>query len=286
MSGNTTVARPTGIPVRRPQVDLANAEVGEGWLVPDDPIFSHVLAALSAVFPNGEDFFVDSVRNYRDQSRRPGPEGSREGLHRPGVDARARAPGPQRAPRGPGLSDLRVRRPAPASCQLDAAPAPQGGAALRDRGVGALHLGARPRRPHRRADPAHAVPAAGLRAADHLARARGARAQGRRLRRAPARRPSYAVRLLGITFAVVGWGPAFVRPALQSVRRDRADLTRKARRQFRRNYRHQRMLGHTTLPALAQYLRPRFHPRDLDSDALVTEWRARLEPRMRVSSAS
>jgi predicted metal-dependent hydrolase len=32
-----------------------------------DLIMSHVLAALSAVFPDGEDFFVRSVRQYRDQ---------------------------------------------------------------------------------------------------------------------------------------------------------------------------------------------------------------------------
>jgi hypothetical protein len=31
----------------------------------DDLIMSHVVAMLSAMFPNGEDFFVQSVRNYR-----------------------------------------------------------------------------------------------------------------------------------------------------------------------------------------------------------------------------
>ena len=33
----------------------------------DDLIMSHVVAMLSAMFPNGEDFFVASVRRYRDQ---------------------------------------------------------------------------------------------------------------------------------------------------------------------------------------------------------------------------
>lgn len=33
----------------------------------DDLIMSHVVAMLSAMFPNGEDFFVDSVRRYRDR---------------------------------------------------------------------------------------------------------------------------------------------------------------------------------------------------------------------------
>jgi predicted metal-dependent hydrolase len=33
----------------------------------DDLVMSHVVSVLSALFPNGEDFFVQSVRNYRDQ---------------------------------------------------------------------------------------------------------------------------------------------------------------------------------------------------------------------------
>ncbi|HWD51473.1 MAG TPA: metal-dependent hydrolase [Acidimicrobiales bacterium] len=32
-----------------------------------DLVMSHVVSVLSALFPNGEDFFVQSVRNYRDQ---------------------------------------------------------------------------------------------------------------------------------------------------------------------------------------------------------------------------
>ena len=94
------------------------------------------------------------------------------------------------------------------------------------------------------------------------------------------------MRLLGIVFAVVGWGPAFVRPALRSIRTDRKQLTRAARKQFRRDYMAQRMLGHRTLPEMRQYLRPSFHPRDLDSDALVAEWRERLDPQMRAGRAS
>lgn len=33
----------------------------------DDLVMSHFMAVLSAVFPEGEDFFIRSVRNYRDQ---------------------------------------------------------------------------------------------------------------------------------------------------------------------------------------------------------------------------
>src|SRR5581483_12372108 len=36
-----------------------------------DLIMSHVLSLLSALFPEGEDFFVESVRNYREQITDP-----------------------------------------------------------------------------------------------------------------------------------------------------------------------------------------------------------------------
>ena len=43
------------------EVDLPRHFMG------DDLVFSHVVAVLSCLFPEGEDFFVRSVRNYRDQ---------------------------------------------------------------------------------------------------------------------------------------------------------------------------------------------------------------------------
>jgi predicted metal-dependent hydrolase len=36
-----------------------------------DLVMSHVVAMLSAMFPNGEDFFVESVRRYRDRIEDP-----------------------------------------------------------------------------------------------------------------------------------------------------------------------------------------------------------------------
>lgn len=52
------------IPVRhlRTEPDVTDAD----WIVAGDPIFSHLLATLSAVFPKGEDFFVASVKRHRD----------------------------------------------------------------------------------------------------------------------------------------------------------------------------------------------------------------------------
>lgn len=61
-------ARPSAtrtIPVRRLDVDMNAVEI-DRWLVPEDPIFSNLLATLSAVFPRGEDFFVATVRANKD----------------------------------------------------------------------------------------------------------------------------------------------------------------------------------------------------------------------------
>src|SRR5579885_2363169 len=49
-----------------PQGELPHYFVGGG-----DPVMSHVMALLSALFPEGEDFFVRSVRNYRDRITDP-----------------------------------------------------------------------------------------------------------------------------------------------------------------------------------------------------------------------
>jgi predicted metal-dependent hydrolase len=53
---------PRTIKVRRPDLDFASTP---RHFVAGDPLRSHVAAMLSAVFPEGEDFFVRSVRNYR-----------------------------------------------------------------------------------------------------------------------------------------------------------------------------------------------------------------------------
>lgn len=53
--------------VRR--VDLAASfdAVPKFFAADEDPVMSHLLAVLSAVFPDGEEFFVRSVRRFRDQ---------------------------------------------------------------------------------------------------------------------------------------------------------------------------------------------------------------------------
>ncbi len=97
-----------------------------------DLISGHVIAALSSVFPDGEDYFVRSVRHFRDQITDPALKRQVGRLHRPGGRARQGAPCLQRPPRraratrrsstrrSPG-SALRLReRIAPAKANLAA----------------------------------------------------------------------------------------------------------------------------------------------------------------------
>lgn len=69
------MAAATATPARFIQTRRITFEYPEGQLprhfMGGDPAFSHVMAVLSALFPEGEDFFVQSVRNYRDQITDP-----------------------------------------------------------------------------------------------------------------------------------------------------------------------------------------------------------------------
>jgi predicted metal-dependent hydrolase len=292
MAPTDVAPRPTGIPVRRPDVDLAHADIqvaDDGTLVPGDPIFSNVLAALSAVFPNGEDFFVDSVRNYRDlveddpdlKARVKGFIGqeSMHGREHRAVNERLQELGYPTIDYDARLQKRAdwMRRRLPQSVQLSVTAASEHFTSVLAHAVLTDEQTRRTLFPS--PDMELLITWHALEELEHKDVAFDVLQRANR---------SYGVRLLGILFAVVGWGPAFVRPALGSIRQGRKDktLTRATRKQFRRNYRKQRMLGHTTIPALAQYLRPSFHPRDIDSDALVIEWRERLAPRMRAARAS
>jgi hypothetical protein len=58
------------ISVRRPGITYAD-DATPKYFVADDILRSHIAAMLSAVFPEGEDFFVRSVKAYRDQITDP-----------------------------------------------------------------------------------------------------------------------------------------------------------------------------------------------------------------------
>lgn len=61
----------TSVPVRRLALEPTFEHVPRHFAADGDLISSHLAAALSAVFPDGEDFFVRSVRHYRDQITDP-----------------------------------------------------------------------------------------------------------------------------------------------------------------------------------------------------------------------
>jgi len=65
MSGSTSNERT--VPTRRISFEESLSEVPRHFGADGDLVLSHVAASLSSVFPDGEDFFVRSVRHFRDQ---------------------------------------------------------------------------------------------------------------------------------------------------------------------------------------------------------------------------
>ena len=59
------------VPTRRISFDESLRELPKHFAADGDLILSHLAASLSAVFPDGEEFFVRSVRHYRDQLTDP-----------------------------------------------------------------------------------------------------------------------------------------------------------------------------------------------------------------------
>jgi len=59
------------VPTRRMAFEESFAGIDKHFAEDHDLILSHIGACLSAMFPDGEDFFVRSVRNYRDQIEDP-----------------------------------------------------------------------------------------------------------------------------------------------------------------------------------------------------------------------
>lgn len=69
MTGTSTTDRK--VPTRRISFEESLQHLPKHFAADDDLIGSHLIAMLSAVFPDGEDFFVRSVRNVRDQVTDP-----------------------------------------------------------------------------------------------------------------------------------------------------------------------------------------------------------------------
>jgi uncharacterized protein len=65
------MASPRTVPTRRISFEESLRDLPKHFAADGDLIASHIAASLSAVFPDGEDFFVRSVRNYRDRITDP-----------------------------------------------------------------------------------------------------------------------------------------------------------------------------------------------------------------------
>ncbi len=262
------------VPTRRISFEASLQDLPKHFAADGDLILSHLAASLSAVFPDGEDFFVRSVRHFRDQITDPelkrqvagfiGQEAMHGREHRvfndrldelgyPTKQVERITAGPRdpRAPRAGQGQPGRHRRPR------------------------ALHRHARRAGPHQRGDPRPVRPRRGPQPLP-VARARGVRAQGRRLRRLQGRRRHRAHA-----------GVDDERPPLRL--RPRHDR----RRSWCRCCSTGRPIGRATCAGagagsagrrscsglwdqLRDYNRPDFHPDDRDTTELVEQWRAEL----------
>lgn len=277
-ANDTPESRPSAerdIPVRHLRV--APEVVDTNWIVADDPIFSHLLATLSAVFPKGEEFFVASVRRHRDavadQSTLKaqvkgfiGQEAMHSREHRT-LNSQLAELGYNtvRADETVGRICAAILAMPPKTLAIAATSAAEHYTGL----LGETALDHDPTREvlfgQEAVEPLicwHALEELEHKnvAFDVLVAAGG----------------HYPIRVAGFfvtTTALAGyiaveWG--------RSVFEDRRKITRSHLRQFGRNFMRQRLLSPQFFMKAFEYLRPGFHPDDTDTDALVEEWRIKL----------
>lgn len=68
---DSTAPAPRTIPTRRISFEDSLRDLNRHFVANGDLVMSHAVAVLSSVFPDGEDFFVRSVRNFRDEITDP-----------------------------------------------------------------------------------------------------------------------------------------------------------------------------------------------------------------------
>ncbi len=290
-----TTGRPSTsreIPVRRLAMDYsasfcvdganptAPVNPGQLWLIPDDPIFSHFLAMLSALFPHGEEFFVTTVRDNRagigDDGvlRRQinafiGQEGMHGREHRTLNELLAPLGYPVEAmDRGVArICQQLLRLPTTLPLAVTAASEhltgtlapeflnhPSTNAVLLssdDRLTALVHWHALEELEHKNV------------AFDVLAAVDG----------------RYLVRAAGFWIVAGTFVPYGLSSWIRAVANDRARITGQHRRRFWANLRRQSVLSPRVGLGLLAYLRPGFHPDDTNTDHLVDEWRQRLADR-------
>lgn len=263
------------IPVRRLDVDFGAIQPRR-HLIEDDKFQSHVLATLSAVFPIGEDFFVDAVKAYRKdiahhERLRPLVKGfigqeSMHGREHRDLNERLEELGYPTAAIERGIAAvLTLLKTQPRSMQLAVTAAAEHLTAtiahtiLVDGGMQALfdenpQLGALLEW--------HAVEELEHKdvAFDLLAEVDG----------------RYVVRAAGMVVTAATLGVYVAASVAVAMAADRRRIRPREVPRLVRNFRRQQMLSLTTLARSVRYLRPGFHPNDDDTTALLEAHRVAI----------
>ncbi len=275
----------TDIRVRRLAVDLAESEFDK-WTVAGDPIFSHFLNSLSAAFPNGEDFFVQSVRNFRDRldgdpelaARVKGFIGQEamHGREHRTINERFAAMGYPTRRQDADLARAAERLTRlPKTLQLATTAASEHFTA-----VIALPV----LTDERTRETLFSHPDLALLIEWHAMEELEHKDVAFDVFEAVS--GSYVTRVAGLGCAALYFGVPILAGYVRALAGDRREIGVRELRRNRRNYRRQRMIRLRTLVEVLEYLRPGFHPNDIETESVVLEWRERLADQMRAPAAS
>ena len=263
------------VPTRRISFEESLRELPKHFAAEGDLILSHVAAGLSAVFPDGEDFFVRSVRHYRDRITDPqlkrqvagfiGQEALHGREHRMFNERLAELGYPTKRFERLTRKGLALReRVAPPTSNLAATAALEHFTAT----LAELVLGDEEVRGLFGHDEVrnlflwHA-----LEESEHKAVAFDVyKAIG----------GSERMRVLTMKFLRYGFVLGMVAQVVISLAGDRETYRRGVLRRSWRNFRRSPLVSRALWQQLCDYDRPDFHPDDRDTDDLVETWRERL----------
>ena len=264
------------MPVRQLMVNPAELTT-DRWLVDDDPYFSNFLAVLSAVFPRGEDFFVESVRRHRDavkdnpvlraQVRAFVGQEAMHGRQHRALNERLQTLGypTEHADRAIGRACDRILKLRPNTLAVAAT-----AAAEHLTGVFAAVVLSDDRTRHLLFSQPEVEPLIAWHALEELEHKNVAfdvmTTVGVR----------YPTRIAGFLVTISMLATVVTQQWIAALIGMHSELTWKQRRRFIHNLRRQRLLHPSFVIETLKYLRPGFHPDDTNTDHLVRQWRARL----------
>jgi uncharacterized protein len=263
------------VPTRRISFEESLADLPRHFAADGDLILSHLAASLSAVFPDGEDFFVRSVRSFRDQITDPelkrqvsgfiGQESVHGREHRVFNDRLAQLGYPTKVYERITKRALELReRLAPAKSNLAATAALEHFTAT----LAELVLTSEEtRRLFGHPEVRNLFVWHALEESEHKAVAFDVyKAVG----------GSERMRVITMNFLRYGFVAAMVVQVLVSLAGDRATYRRGNLRRSWARFRRSPIMRRQLWDQLRDYNRPDFHPDDSDTNELVERWRAEL----------